>query len=53
MEKIFFMLQEIFEKLCIKLRPIQKNKDFEIEFPWKNKWPLHYITLQMKVGCEK
>ena len=32
---------------------IQKNKDFEIQFPRRNKWVQQYITLHMKVGCVK
>ena len=30
-----------------------KTRDFEIQYPWRNNWPQHYITLQMKIGCEK
>ena len=30
-----------------------KTKDFEIQFPWRNKWPQHYIALKLKVGWEK
>ena len=33
--------------------PFRKTKDFEIQFPCRNKWPQHCITLQMKVGCER
>ena len=33
--------------------PFRKTKDFEIQFPWRNKWRQHYITLQIKVGYEK
>ena len=31
----------------------RKTKDFKILFPWRNKWPQHYIIFQMKVGCKK
>ena len=30
-----------------------KTKDFEIQFPWRNKWPQYYIALKMKVWWEK
>ena len=33
---------------------LRKTKlDFEIQFQWRNKWPQHYITLQMKSRCKK
>ena len=31
----------------------RKTKYFEIQFPSRNRWQRHYITLKMKVGCEK
>ena len=52
-KEYFHMPQESFEKLCTMLRPyIQKKNDSEIQFQWKNKWPQHYFTWQMKERCE-
>ena len=31
----------------------RKTRDFEIQFLWRNKWPQHYIALQIKVGSKK
>ena len=32
---------------------ILRPKYFEIQFRWGNKWPQHFIILQMMAGCEK
>ena len=30
----------------------RKKNDSQIQFQWKNKWPQHYFTWQMKERCE-
>ena len=50
----FRIPQESFEKSSLSWDlTFRKAKDFWIQFHWKNKWPQHYITLQMKVVCLK
>ena len=49
------MSQESFENYALSwdLTSRKIKPDFEIQLQWRSKWPQHYITLQMKVGCEK
>ena len=53
-KKTFTCLKKVLRNYALN-RDLTYNetKDFEIQFQWRNKWLQHYITLPIKVGCEK